>query len=249
MIPTALQIEAVPEFLQQTIAQMVAFLPRLVSALLILVIGWVIGLAVGKVVQRLADGADLDRRVRGTPLGNMFSSDDRESSGGGISGALGALTKWFIVALAVLAMSNVLAIPLLSQWIARAVSFLPAFIAGVLIILFGFIFADFVGDMIMRTQAATETAYTSWFALGTRMFLYFTVVVIGLDTMGVDVQILYLFARALAWGLAAAIALGAGISVGLGGREYVSENINGWMSRASNSTPSPQSRQQPSDDD
>lgn len=226
---------------------MVAFLPRLVSALLILVIGWVIGIAVGKVVQRLANEADLDRRVRGTPLGRMFGGRDRTNAEGGISGALGSLAKWFIVALAVLAMSNVLAIPLLSQWISRAVSFLPAFVAGVLIILFGFIFADFVGDMIMRTQAATETAYTSWFALGTRMFLYFTVVVIGLDTMGVDVQILYLFARALAWGLAAAIALGVGIAVGWGGHGYVSDNIDRWMNRASDSTPSPRTR--PSEDD
>ncbi|RDI69663.1 mechanosensitive ion channel family protein [Halopelagius longus] len=247
MIPTVLQLEAVPEFLQQTISQIVAFLPRLVSAIVILIIGWLIGIVVGKAVQRLADGADLDKRARGTPLGRMFGDGDTTRSGRGISSALGSLTKWFIVALAVLAMSNVLAIPLLSQWISRAVSFLPTFVAGLLIILFGFIFADFVGDMIMRTRAATETAYTSWFALGTRMFLYFTVVVIGLDTMGVDVQILYLFARALAWGLAAAIALGVGISVGVGGHEYVSDNIDRWMSRASNSTPSPQT--QPSDDD
>jgi hypothetical protein len=247
MTSTVLQLQAVPEFLEQTIAQIVAFLPRLVSALVILLIGWIVGVVAGKIVQRVAGKAHLDRRVRGTPLGRMFDDSGHEGGEGSISSALGSLTKWFFIALAVLAMANVLAIPLLSQWIARAVAFLPAFIAGILIILLGFIFADFIGDMIMRTRAATQTAYTSWFALGTRLFLYFAVIVIGLDTMGVEVQILYLFARALAWGLAAALALGVGIAVGWGGHQYVSNNINQWMGSASDSTPSPQ--QQPSDDD
>jgi uncharacterized membrane protein len=91
----------------------------------------------------------------------------------------------------------------------------------------------------MRTRAATQTAYTAWFAAGTRMFLYFTAIVIGLDTMGVNVGILFVFAEAVAWGLAAAIAIGFGIAVGWGGHTYVQENIDRWMGRASAGTPSP----------
>jgi len=75
------------------------------------------------------------------------------------------------------------------------------------------------------------------------MFLYFTAVVIGLDTMGIDVGILYLFARALAWGLAAAIALGVGIAVGWGAHNYVSNNVDKWMGNVSQATPNPQQQQ------
>lgn len=74
----------------------------------------------------------------------------------------------------------------------------------------------------------------SLFADGARFFLYFVALVVGLDTMGVDVQMLYIFGRALAYGLAAAIAIGAGLAFGLGGNEYVSENIDHWTNRASN---------------
>ncbi|MEA5389155.1 hypothetical protein VB779_20510 [Haloarculaceae archaeon H-GB11] len=132
-----------------------------------------------------------------------------------------------------------LAISLLSEWISTAVSYLPAFIAGLLVVVLGFVVADFIGDAIMRTRAATQTEYTSWFAKGTRMFLYFTAIVIGLDTMGVDVGILFVFANALAWGLAAAVAIGVGIAVGWGGHTYVQENIDGWMGRASTEAPTP----------
>ncbi|QLG64015.1 mechanosensitive ion channel family protein [Halorarum salinum] len=238
MLATTLQGQvvqvSVPEFLQETVAGIVAFLPRLVGALAILLIGWVLGVAVGKAVRTLADRVEIDRMVLETPLGRMMGGSEDA-----VSNAFGTIGKWFVYAVSILAAANVLAIPLLSQWIGTAVSYLPAFIAGLLVITIGFVVADFIGDAITRTRAATQTAYTSWFASGTRMFLYFTAIVIGLDTMGIDVGILYTFANAAAWGLAAAIALGAGLAFGWGGHNYVQENIDDWAGRASSASPGP----------
>jgi vacuolar-type H+-ATPase subunit I/STV1 len=228
-----LQVE-VPEFLQETITEFVAFLPRLVGAVVILLIGWVLGMIAAQLVSRITDEVQLDRMVLDTPLGRIMGGSRQA-----VTRTFGVAAKWFVYAVAVLAAANVLAIDALSEWIGTAVSYLPAFIAGLAVIVLGFVIADFIGDAIMRTQAATETAYTQWFASGTRMFLYFTAVVIGLDTMGVDVSILYVFANAVAWGLAAAIALGAGIAFGWGGHDYVRENIDRWTGRVAEGTPTP----------
>lgn len=224
--------QQLPNWLQDPIAELVTFLPRLVGALIILFIGWIIGRFAARVVQRLADGIELDRMVLETPLGRMLGGTEQA-----VSRAFGSLAKWFVYALAILAAANALAITLLSEWISIAVAYLPAFIAGLLVIVLGFIVADFIGDIIERMQLATESAYTSWFANGARMFLYFTAIVIGLDTMGIDVAILYVFARALAWGLAAAVAIGVGVAFGWGGKDYVSENIDRWMGRTAAMAP------------
>jgi len=103
-----------------------------------------------------------------------------------------------VYALAILTAADALDVELLSEWIAAAVSYLPAFIAGVLIIVIGFVLADFVADIAAHTETVTETSYTDVFADGLRVFLYFVVTVIGLGTMGVDVQILNTFAQAAA---------------------------------------------------
>ncbi|WP_276253738.1 mechanosensitive ion channel family protein [Halomontanus rarus] len=232
----------VPEWLQDPVAELVTFLPRLIGALVILFVGWIIGRLVARVVRRIADSVELDRMVLETPLGRILGGTERA-----VSSAFGSLGKWFVYAIAILAAANALAIPMLSEWISTAVSYLPAFIAGLLVITLGFVVADFIGDMIERTRAATQTAYTSWFANGARMFLYFTALVIGLDTMGIDVGILYVFARALAWGLAAAVAIGAGVAFGWGGKDYVSNNIDSWMSRSSSVTPSESGSERTSD--
>jgi len=224
----------IPAYLDQTVAGMVAFLPRLVGALVVLLIGWVIGVSAARVVRTVADRVEIDRMVLATPLGRILGGTENA-----VSRSFGTGAKWFVYALAILAAANVLAIPRLSQWISTAVSYLPAFVAGLLVIVLGFVVTDFIGDAIMRTRAATQTEYTSWFAAGTRMFLYFTAIVIGLDTMGVDVSILYVFSNALAWGLAAAVAIGVGIAVGWGGHTYVQDNIGRWLSRASTEMSTP----------
>ncbi|NEU55706.1 hypothetical protein [Halorussus sp. MSC15.2] len=222
-----------PEWLGNALSEIVAALPRLIGAIVILIIGWAVGKILGGVVQRVADRAGIDRSAQDTPIGRMMG-DSRDA----LSNFLGSVTAWFVYALAILAAANTLAIPILSRWIATAVSYLPAFIAGLLVIIGGFIVSDFIGDAIERTRAATQSQYTHYFATGVRMFLYFTAVVIGLDTMGIDVQLLYIFAQALAWGLAAGLALAIGVGFGWGSKDYIANNMNRWAGTAKSSASS-----------
>lgn len=226
-------IETVPlqtdvfSFVDELLTGFVDIIPGLVGAVIILVIGWIIGRVVGGVVRRVVDGVEIDRMVLKTPIGEMLGGTEKA-----VSGALGKVAAYFIYALAILAAADALAIELLSAWIADAVSYLPSLIAGALIIVVGFVVADWLADAIGRTETVTDSGYTEVFADGFRFFLYFVILVMGLGTMGVDVGILNTFASALAIGLAAGVALAIGLSFGLGGRDYVGENIAGWLGRA-----------------
>lgn len=215
-----------PMWMQEPIQAIVAATPRILGALVVLFIGWLFGLFIGSLVTSLVDRVELDRRVVGTPLGRMMGEDERA-----VSRTFGKVAKWFVYALAILAAANILAISMLSQWISVALSYVPAFLAGLLIIVLGFILADFIGDIIERTQMATNVRYTRWFADGVRVLLYFMAIVIGLDTMGVEVALLYIFAGAAAFGLGLALALALGIGLGWGSKDYVSQHIEEWMQR------------------
>jgi small-conductance mechanosensitive channel len=225
MQPILLQTGVGP-FLDQLLTDIIALAPRVAGAIIILLIGWIVGRALGGVISRVVDRAQIDRQVLKTPLGGALGGTEKA-----VSRSLGKVGAYFVYALAILAAADTLAIDLLSAWIADAVSYLPAFVAGALIIVLGFVLADFLGDVIANTESMTDTGYTDLFANGVRMFLYFVVTVVGLGTMGVDVQILNTFATALAIGLAVGLALAVGLSVGLGGRDYVAENIDRWVSR------------------
>lgn len=235
MIQTHLPLQlGIPEAISSAIAAALTFAPRILAAVVILLVGWLVGRAAAAIVRRLTDRVELDQAVLRTPLGAILGGSERA-----VSNAFGTLSAWFVYALAVLAAANVLAIALLSQWLSTAVSYLPSFVAGLLVIVVGFVVADFIGDAIARTRAATETAYTAAFATGTRMFLYFTAVVIGLSTMGIDVSLLFTVAQALAWGFAAAIAIGLGGMFAFGGRDYVAEHIDRWAGSSSRAVARP----------
>lgn len=223
MDPTVLQLLPV-DTVQETLAGVVAFLPQLIGALFILVIGWLVGRLLGSVVSRVADRTELDRLVMKTPLGGALGGTEPA-----ISRSLGRVAAYFVYALAILAAADALAVELLSEWISTAITYLPAFVAGALIIVLGFVVADFLADVVAHTEMVTDTGYTDAFADGLRVFLYFVAVVIGLGTMGVDVAILNTFAQAAAWGIAAGIALAVGIGFGLGSRDYIAANIGDWM--------------------
>lgn len=215
-----LQVDAVQSAIDNTIA----FLPQLLGAIVILLVGWILGRVIGSVVRRVTDRTNIDRLVSETPLGQMLGGSEAA-----ISSGMGRIAAYFVYALAILAAADALAIELLSEWISSAVSYLPAFVAGALIIVLGFVLADFLADVVGTTDTLTAVKYTESFADGLRVFLYFVAVVVGLDTMGVDVQLLYIFSTALAGGLALGIALAIGIAFGWGGRDYVATNIGDWL--------------------
>lgn len=221
-----LQQEA-PDFLGEALADMILIIPRLIGAFIILLLGWIIGRLLARVIRRIAATFDLGTRTMSTPIGEMLGSPEA------VAGALGKVGAYYIYFLALLAAADVLQIPLISMWISDAASYLPALIAGVLLIVTGFIVADFIGGVIQRTEATTQQRHTQLLADGVRVFLYFIVLVLGLDTMGVSVEILYIFAAALAGGLGLALAIGIGIAVGLGGKEFVADNLDRWAGRAS----------------
>jgi hypothetical protein len=223
------QLQQIPDFLGQVIGDLILLIPRLIGALIILAIGWFIGQAVARVVSTIADRTEIDRRTLQTPIGDMLGGTEQA-----VSNAFGKVAAYYIYFLAILAAADALQIPLLSAFIADAAAYLPAFIAGLLIIVVGFIVADFVGDVIERSASTTGSGVGSMLASGVQVFLYFIVIVVGLDTMQVNVEILYIFAAAVAGGLGLALAIGLGLALGLGGRDYVANNIDDWAGQASN---------------
>ena len=138
---TALQIQ-VPQFLQETVAGIIAFLPVLLSAIVVLLIGWVLGRVLGAVVTRVIEGIGLSKYTQGTPLESDSSGD------GGIASALGKLVKYIVYFYAALAASDILGIAILSQLLSDIGTFLPVILSAVVVLVIGFVVGRVVGDIV-----------------------------------------------------------------------------------------------------
>jgi len=109
---------------------------------------------------------------------------------------------------------------------------MPSFIAGVFILLFGFIIVDYFADFFRTFGREAKIEFTAIIANGLRLLLYFVIIIISLSVMQIDVTILYIFATALAWGIAVGAGAGIAIAVGWGFKDVVREKADKWIKTA-----------------
>ena len=215
----------VVESLNIAVGNIVAFLPTLVAAIIILIIAWIIGRAIGKLVSAGLDKAGVDDALRKTAIGKSI-----ESSGTSIPHVFDLIVRWFIYIIGIMAAVNVLGIPMLTAFAQSVVFYIPNLIAALIVLIIGFIFADIVGDLIRTTGTASDIPYMGIFSTAIKIFLYFIVIIVALDQLRINTSIIYVFATALAWGIAIGAGVGLGIALGFGLKDRIPrllESISG----------------------
>ncbi len=222
-IVIVLPLSGVEEYVKGLLVKLVDVTPAVVGAVIVLIIGWIAGRALGKGLSKVLDKAGLDDALLKTVIGKAM-----ERSGMKIVRFFDLIVRWFVYLIAILAAVNILNITVLSNFMSTLVQYLPSFIAGIFIIILGFIAADFVGDALKAVGEEAELEFSSIVADGIKIFLYFVIIVVGLSVMKIDVQILYIFANAAAWGIAFGIGAAIAIAFGLGYKDYIAKNAEKW---------------------
>ena len=215
------------EFLMSFVAWFAAALPKVITAIIILIIGWAVGRGLGAAIAKILDKIGVDDALRKTSIGKAI-----EKSGITLPKFFDVLIRVFIYLIAVFAAVNVLEITLLTHYMQMVVEYLPNFIAGVFILIFGLMAADFVGDAITAIGKEAKIEYAGLASLAVRGVLYLVVLIIGLSTMKIDVSILNMIVTAISWGLAGAIAIGGGIAIGFGMKDFVAKKAEEWAKKA-----------------
>ncbi|MEM3506994.1 MAG: hypothetical protein QXT31_05025 [Candidatus Bathyarchaeia archaeon] len=199
-------------------------LPRIAGVIVILVIGWVAGRAIGKIVSKVFEKLGIESAFKKTAIGRTL-----EKTGVPTGRLFDLLSRWFVYVIAILAAVDVLRIEALSIFIKEVVQYIPSLIAGIFVLIVGLLVADFIGDTIFAVGKEAKIEFVGFFSVIIRTILYLVVIVIALTLMKIDVSILYIFANALAWGMAIGIGMALGIALGLGLKDYVAKNAESWF--------------------
>lgn len=137
----ALQVQ-VPSFLQETVANIIAFIPAIIGAVIILLIGWILGRILGGIATRILEKIGLSDHTRRTPLENETDPD------GGIASAIGTLVSYIVYFYAALAAADVLGIAILSESLSEIGAFLPVIFSAAIILVIGFIIGRKLGEIV-----------------------------------------------------------------------------------------------------
>ncbi|HIE23162.1 MAG TPA: hypothetical protein EYP68_02920 [Candidatus Korarchaeota archaeon] len=198
---------------------LISWIPKIVSAIVVLLIGWIAGRAFGKAVSYVLDKIGVDDALRKTSAGKAIEERTKVS----MVSIFDLIARWFVYLIALTTAVEILGVERLSAFLQQVVSYLPNLAAGVVIILFGFIVGDFLGDLVIETAKKGGLEWAGVFGDIFKMLVYFVVFLVGLRQMRIDITFLETLAKYFALGVAIGTAVGLGIAFGWGLKDVVKE--------------------------
>ena len=186
----------------------IEYLPDIIGALLILVLGWIIAKLLAKGAVRLANtiNAGLDNTLSDRLSGHVHLND-------GAKRVISRIVFWVVILLFVTLASRVAGLDAFFSWLDRTVTYLPTLIAGILIIAGGYFLSVLARDITASALDTAGVAIGLPLARAVQYAIFFTAIVIGVDQIGIDVSFLVtlvdIAVAAVLGGIALAFALGA----------------------------------------
>ncbi len=208
--------------LQQSLSLLWEFLPSLLGAGLVLLVGFVLAKLVQKAFARILRRIGLNDLLRKV---GVLSAVDSAAAHFNPSRILAHLAFWVVMFTAMLIAANALGIDSLAPVFSELVGYVPSVIAAIVIVILGIVLGDFVGGLIMASTHALHGGPT--LARVGKAGVVMLAVFMSLQELGVATNIVTT-AFAIIFG---AVALAAALSFGLGTRELAGEIARNWYNR------------------
>jgi len=193
-----------------------AWVPALLGALVILVIGYFVAKAIGKLVWRALHRAGFDRTLHAGTGGNFVQKITSSPSK-----LIGTVAFWAIMLGTISLAVSVLGIEALTNFVAAIYAYLPNVLAAVLIFLVASAIAAGVATLVTRTMG--DTALGKIVATAAPILVMTIATFMILDQLKIAESIVTITYA----GLIGAIALGTALAFGLGGRDVAREMLRG----------------------
>ena len=209
---------SVSDSFQRTLNEVFTFLPKLVGALLILVLGYVVARLVAGLVRKGLRAAGADRALA---TGRAGEYKQQFAPSLHPSGVISKIAFWFVFGLAILLAVSALGIQALSDAVAGVVAYLPNVVAAILILLLAIAIAGAVGGLAQRLMGGTmlgKLVQTAVPVLVIAIALFMALVQLKIATQIVVATYVLVLG---------AIALGFALAFGLGGRDVAREMLMG----------------------
>ena len=195
--------------------------PRIILAVIILIIGYFISLIIGHAVKVILEKLGLDAKVRKAKLTRAVGHTH-------LPGIFGEITKWYIFIIFLQVAVDKLNLGTLSTLLNIFVLWLPNLIAAVLIVLFGVAVGHYVE--VKMTEHSKMKGIVSMSKV-IKALIIIIMAIVAAQQISIKADLLENIITILVGGLALGIALAIGLGVGLGMKGDIAKSIKGLKKR------------------
>jgi small-conductance mechanosensitive channel len=197
----------------------ISFVPSLLVAIIVFIIGWVVAGVVGKALKQIIDALKIDRLFASAGADQVLSRAGFRLS---IGGFLGEVVRWFIIVVFLMTSLEVVGLSQVNSFLRDVVlTYIPQVVIAALILLVASVLSEAAGRLVSGTAKMTNVHSAHMLGNVAKYSIWIFAFIIALAQLGVAPQ----FMQILFTGLIAGLALAGGLAFGLGGKEAAARTI------------------------
>jgi hypothetical protein len=214
------------EPVSQMLTRIMAYLPVLLGALVILIVGWFVARAIKRIVDWLLKLIRFNTLADKAGISEILKKGNLEISAGEV---ISRLVYWLIVIMVLVMAVDALGLPKASDVLASLFAYVPKVIAALLVLVVAMFLASFVSGIVRTAAGNASLPKPEMFAGVSRWAIIIFAVTISLEQLGIASLLVTTTFNIILGGVCLALA----IAFGLGGKDIVAKYLEELKKRHS----------------
>ncbi len=193
-------------------SRFINFLPALIGALLVFLLGLIAAVALGKAAEKIVSLLRIDYVLEKLRVGKKLEQAGLELR---ISKIFGELVKWFLILVFLMAATDILGLEQVTGFLNNVILYIPNVVVAVVILAVAFLLGNLAYDIVKGSTKAAGIVSARLLATLSK----WAIVVFGLLAALLQLGIAVSLVNTIFIGIIAALSLAIGLAFGLGGKE------------------------------
>ncbi|PJA83203.1 MAG: hypothetical protein CO146_01595 [Candidatus Nealsonbacteria bacterium CG_4_9_14_3_um_filter_37_29] len=193
-----------------------SFIPTLIGAIIVFIIGWFIAIGIGKLIAEILTRIKFNQLFEKTGWKEALEKAELKVNAAEF---VGAIVKWVLVIVFLLAAVEILGFVQFAAFLKSALAYLPNVIVAALIFVVTVIVVDIVEKIVRAAVEGVKIGYGHLVSVIVKWSIWIFAILAILHQLGIARP----FMETLFTGFVAMLVISLGISFGLGGKEVAAE--------------------------
>lgn len=192
--------------------RLIDFLPTLLGAALVMFVGWVMAVTLGKLVDKMIRELGVDSIMK------RMGFDRKPTKNGlglDIASFIGGFFKWFLILVFLMAATDILHLDQVTIFLNKIIFYLPNVLVAVIILAAVFLVGNFTYHVVKGSTRAAGVMSATLLATISK----WAIIVFGFFAALIQLGVANSLVNTMFIGLVGMIALAGGLAFGLGGRD------------------------------
>lgn len=200
----------------------VAFIPALLGATVVFIVGWLVAMALGRIITRVLQAIQIDKIF--DQLGIM-KAVHKSGLDWEFSGFVGWIVKWFLLIAFFLAAADILGLSEVAVFLTAILAYIPNIFVAALILVIAALVSDFLEKLINASIKAAEFSAPKVVGVMVRWAVWIFAFLAVFNQLGIATNLINTFFM----GFVAFLALAGGLAFGFGGQGVAKD----WLEKLS----------------